>query len=154
MTYSASHIILSELRDRDKLSPSTRAYFRQRQRNRLHNLVLKKFREASNESGLTRAKLARRMGRAPEAITRLLQSPGNWRLDTLSDMLLAIAGEEIDDSSTSPVHRPKRNYSPSTGASPKDAITRINKDIKPSLIAQNKGIENIHKQLNKNFEPA
>ncbi len=111
--YSMSPIIRNELQDRDKLSPTTRAYFRQRQRNRLHDLVLRKFREASKEDGLTRANLARRMGRAPAVVTRLLQSPGNWRLDTLSDMLLAIAGEEIEVASVSPLSRPKRSYDPS-----------------------------------------
>jgi plasmid maintenance system antidote protein VapI len=111
--YSASHIVRNELQNPESLSPATRAYFRQRQRNRLHNLVLNKFIEASKKDGLTRAKLARRMGRAPAVVTRLLQSPGNWRLDTLSDMLLAIAGEEIEAVSISPLSRPKRSHDPS-----------------------------------------
>jgi transcriptional regulator with XRE-family HTH domain len=43
--------------------------------------------------GLTKATLARRLGKAPEQITRWLASPGNLRLDTVSDILLAMRHE-------------------------------------------------------------
>ncbi|MEC7593676.1 MAG: hypothetical protein VYA64_09600, partial [Pseudomonadota bacterium] len=46
------------------------------------------------KSGLTQAELARRMGRRPEVVSRMLGAPGNWRLDTVSDLLFAISGAE------------------------------------------------------------
>jgi hypothetical protein len=125
MTYSASHTIQSELENLSTLSRGTRAYFQQRQRNRFHSLVVKKFKEAQTRNGLTKAELARRMGKAPEVVTRLIQSPGNWRLDTLSDALLAIAGEEIEATSISPLSRPARNYDPAH-----DLESKINKPSK------------------------
>jgi hypothetical protein len=111
------------LNDLDNLSRGTRAYFQQRQKNRLYNLVMSKFKAAQETDGLTRAKLARRMGRRPEVVTRWLRSPGNWRLDTLSDFLLAICGEEIDDSSSSPLARPARNYSANSSINPNNRVS-------------------------------
>jgi hypothetical protein len=104
---SATRSLRSEHADLDTLSAPTRAYFRARLKNRLYDLVLTKF---AAQSGLTRAILARRMGKKPEVVSRLLGAPGNWTLDTVSDLLLAIAGEELDATSTNPQSRPPRNY--------------------------------------------
>jgi hypothetical protein len=49
------------------------------------------------------------MGRRPEVVTRLLGSPGNWTIATISDLLLAIAGEELDATSSNPLDKPPRN---------------------------------------------
>ena len=81
---------LTPPRDGQKTPFVTLAYFRQRQRNRLFDLVHAEFRK----SGLTQAELARRMGRRPEVVSRMLGAPGNWRLDTVSDLLFAISGAE------------------------------------------------------------
>jgi hypothetical protein len=109
VTISAKSIILSETASR-AFSPGTLVYYRARFRNRLYDLVLSKFRQAEANEGLTRAELARRTGRRPEVVTRLLGAPGNWRLDTVSDLLMGIAGEELDATSSSPLTRPPRNY--------------------------------------------
>lgn len=109
MTTSAQNIILSETASR-AFSPGTLAYYRARFRNRLYDLVLSKFREAEADEGLNRAELARRIGKRPEVLTRLLGAPGNWRLDTVSDLLMGIAGEELDATASSPLARPPRNY--------------------------------------------
>lgn len=63
---------------------------------------MRKFRERRDTEGLTQSQLAQRMGKRPDALSRLLARPSNWTLDTLSDFLLAIAGEEIDATSSSP----------------------------------------------------
>lgn len=68
----------------------TLGYFRGRNRWRIYEFVLSEFRE----SGLTQAELAKRLGRRPEIISRLLGAPGNWGLDTISDLLLAISDAE------------------------------------------------------------
>jgi hypothetical protein len=106
---SLANTISFQKKNRDALDVGTRAFFRARLRNRLYNLVLTKFEERKASEGLTRAQLARRMGKKPEVVTRLLGAPGNWGLDTVSDLLLAIAGEELDGSSSDPEKRPPMN---------------------------------------------
>jgi len=59
---------LTPPRDGQKTPFVTLAYFRQRQRNRLFDLVHAEFRK----SGLTQAELARRMGRRSEVVCRML----------------------------------------------------------------------------------
>lgn len=71
-----------------------RAYFGQRFRNRVHSLLLERFREAQNH-GLTKAELARRIGRPPEMVHRWLAAPRNLTLDTMCELLLGICGEEF-----------------------------------------------------------
>jgi hypothetical protein len=93
------------------LSAGTRAFFQARLKRRLYTLVLEKFKEAASE-GLTKAELARRTGRKPEVITRFMQTPSNWRLDTVSDLLLGICGEELIVSTRSPAKASPRNHEP------------------------------------------
>lgn len=90
--------------DRDALPPGKFAYFRERQRNRLHEVVLREF----LRSKLTKAELARRMGKKPEQVTRWLAAPGNWTLDTVSDLLLAISAGELAIDVSYPFERSER----------------------------------------------
>ena len=73
--------------------------------------------------GFTRADLARRLGKRPEQVTRWLAGPGNLKIDTLSDLLLAMGHElvievrPIDnrlraDPETEPVTQRHRRSSP------------------------------------------
>jgi hypothetical protein len=96
----------SEIRGQAPLSIGMLAYFRERQRNRIHELVLREF----LKSGLTKTQLAHRMGRSPARITKWLAAPGNWELDTVSDFLLAIGGAELEPSLGYPFEQAKRNY--------------------------------------------
>ena len=75
--------------DPSLLSKKQVGYYRARLRNRIYQLVLL----GLEASGLTRAEIARRIYKRPEQITRLLGAPGNWTLDTVSDLLLAIGCE-------------------------------------------------------------
>jgi hypothetical protein len=86
-----------------------RAYLHARLRNRIYSFVLKKFMEKEKSEGLTKAELARRIGRKPEIITRLLGAPGNWTLETISDLLVGIAGEELELASSPLIGRTPRN---------------------------------------------
>jgi hypothetical protein len=104
---SATHTILSDV-DSRTLSPAARSYFRSRLRSRLYNLIMSKFRSAPD---LTKAELGRRVGKRPEVITRLLGAPGNWTLETVSDLLMGIAGEELMAETASPLTGADRNYS-------------------------------------------
>jgi hypothetical protein len=108
MNMSASTSFLYEIESGGEMPiPAGKlAFFQARLRNRLYDFILEKF----EGSELTRAQLARRIGRRPEIITRLLASPGNWTLDTVSDLLLGIAGEELQLNASAPAGKARRNY--------------------------------------------
>ena len=86
-----------------------RAYFQQRLQNRVFNFILKKF-ISGQEHGLTKAVLARRIGKTPDLINRWLGAPSNLTTDTISDLLLGIAGEEVELLSK-PLAHINHNYS-------------------------------------------
>src|SRR6516225_3221113 len=71
-----------------------RVYFQTRSRNRLFDYILGRFFQ-QQEKGLTKAKLARRIGKPPEMINRWLGAPSNLTLDSISDLLLGICAEEL-----------------------------------------------------------
>jgi hypothetical protein len=80
--------VLAKPEGSNKISAGTLGYIRARNRQRAFNLVIREFKK----SGLTQADLARRLGKAPEIVSRLLSRPCNWELDTFSDLLFAISG--------------------------------------------------------------
>jgi hypothetical protein len=87
-----------------------RAYFAQRLRIRVFNFILEKF-VAAQEQGLTKAHLSRRIGKTPDLINRWLAAPANLTIDTISDLLLGISGEELELHSSSPFNQTQNNYS-------------------------------------------
>lgn len=87
-----------------------RAYFQERARIRLFNFLLDKFVEGQAE-GLTKAALARRIGKTPDVVNRWLGAPSNLTINTVSDLLLGIASEEIEFNSSSPLGNVEHNYS-------------------------------------------
>jgi hypothetical protein len=111
---SSRTITAKELERNDPLSVGTREYFRARLRNRLYDFIVSKYAAREKAGGLTQRALAARIRRRPEVINRLLAAPGNWTLDTVSDLLLGIGPEELDMNSTPVVGRAPRN---SSGAS-------------------------------------
>lgn len=92
----------------ERISAGHRAYFRARFRNRLHAAVLSCFMDASCQDGLTKATISRRLGKRPEQITRWLGAPGNWTLDSISDLLLAM-NCELNVATNSLCDRPASN---------------------------------------------
>lgn len=109
MKSSQETSLLSEVLNGKPISVGTLSYFRARLKNRLFDLVLRKFLEREARDGLTKAELARRLGKRPEVITRLLAAPGNWELETVSDLLLGISAEELTATS-SRLEKPQVNY--------------------------------------------
>ncbi len=93
MTTSRQTPFLSEIQDGGPIPLGKLAFFRERFRDRLYELVLSEF-LAREAEGLTKAEVARRIGRRPEQVTRWLGAPGNWTLETVSDLLLAISAAE------------------------------------------------------------
>ena len=94
MRTSRNTSILSEVLTGDRIPLGTLSYFRERFRDRLYDLVLSEFHRRAVERGMTKAEVARRIGRRPEQITRWFGAPGNWTLETVSDLLLAVAKAE------------------------------------------------------------
>lgn len=72
----------------DKVSRGTLRYIHGRNRQRAFDLVTREFKK----SGITQAALARRLGKAPEVICRLLARPRNWELDTFAELMFGISG--------------------------------------------------------------
>jgi hypothetical protein len=75
---------------RERINVGILAYMRERHRGRAYSVVIDEF----ERSGISQAILAARLGKAPEVISRWLSTPGNWTLDTESDLLFGISGSE------------------------------------------------------------
>jgi hypothetical protein len=101
---------LSEISSGEAIPLGKLAYFRERFRDRLYELVVSEFLKKERSKELTRADLARLIGRKPEQITRWLGAPGNWTLETVSDLLLAISKAELNFELVSLENRAVRNY--------------------------------------------
>jgi hypothetical protein len=76
----------------------------------LYELVVSEFLKKERAGELSRADLARRIGRKPEQITRWLGAPGNWTIETVSDLLLAISKAELNFELSPLENRAPRNY--------------------------------------------
>lgn len=84
---------LSEILSGQPIPIGKLAYFRARLSNKIHELVLSEFMRLEQENKITKAELARRIGRKPEQVTRWLGAPGNWTSETFSDLLLGMGCE-------------------------------------------------------------
>ena len=93
MTTSQPTPFLSEIIEGARIPEEKLAYFRSRLKNRLHAMVLFQFVSLERDRNFTKAELARRLGKKPEQITRWLGAPGNWTIDTISDLLLGMGHE-------------------------------------------------------------
>jgi hypothetical protein len=90
---------------------SKRVYFQTRLRNRLFDYIVGRF-VREQKRGLTKAALARRIGKSPEVINRWLGSPSNLETDSISDLLLGICAEELTPQSESLLNQEPRNWTP------------------------------------------
>ena len=75
------------------LTVGDKAYYAERLRMRLYEAVLTAFEDEARAGRVTKAGLARRLKKDPAQITRWLSGPSNWRIDTISDLLLALDAE-------------------------------------------------------------
>lgn len=71
------------------MTPKEKGYFQARLKNRLHEVVLEEF----MKSDLTQRDIAKELGVSPAMVSRLLGAPGNWEIETVSDLLLAMGCE-------------------------------------------------------------
>lgn len=101
--------VKSEIAGNGPLSDYALGYLNERVRNSFYDYVLRRFHEAAERDGLTKAKLAKRLGIAPARVTRILGAPGNWTLDTVSGLLVGICREELQPRSESYLGHAPRN---------------------------------------------
>ena len=94
MSTSAKPHFLSEILEGKPIPKGKLAFFQERFRDHLYELVVSEFLKREQAGVLTKAAVAHRLGKDPSQITRWLGAPGNWELDTVSDLLLAIAQAE------------------------------------------------------------
>jgi plasmid maintenance system antidote protein VapI len=93
MTTSQKQLSLTDILEGHPIPAGTLEYFRARLRSKFHQLVLDEFLRQEDSSGLTKAELARRIGKGAHQVNRWLGAPGNWTLQTVSDLLLAMGSE-------------------------------------------------------------
>lgn len=96
--------LLSDLSG-DRIPLGTIAYVGQRAKNSYYSYVIDKFRDAN----ITKADLARRIGKEPARVNRLLANPGNWTIETIAELLAGICAEEVVPDSLPFAGRPPRN---------------------------------------------
>ncbi len=89
----------------ERVPYATQGYMRSRFRNHVHSLLLRELKK----SGLTQAQLARRAGKRPDIVCRLIGTPANIELNTLSDLLFAMGGGEPRMAVAYPLEAPPRN---------------------------------------------
>jgi hypothetical protein len=107
VTTSQPTLSLSKPEGDERIPVGTLGYFEARNRNRLYEVVLNEF----LRSGISQATLARRLGKNPDVVCRWLGAPGNWTLDTVTDLLFAISGAEPEYRLAYPLDGATRNYS-------------------------------------------
>jgi hypothetical protein len=95
--------------DGPQIPPAKLAYFQERFRDRVFEFIVGLF-LAEQQRGLTKAKLGRRIGKKAEVINRWLGAPSNLTLDTVSDLLIGIAAQELTLGSVSLLGRAPVNY--------------------------------------------
>lgn len=62
-----------------------------------------------DKAGLPRKSLAKRLGMDEGQLSRLLGSPGNWRLETIAKLFWAISGGRVKFALDYPMQKGKRN---------------------------------------------
>lgn len=97
--------LLSKPEAGQRVAATAFAYMRARARRRAYNLVIKEFKK----SGITKAELARRLGKGAPEVSRMLGGPANWTIQTVADLLFAISGAEPTWDIAYPLDRPARN---------------------------------------------
>ncbi|MCR6734371.1 MAG: helix-turn-helix transcriptional regulator [Afipia sp.] len=89
----------------ERIPLETLGYLRARAKRQAFDLVIKQFKK----SGLTKAELARRLGKGAPEISRMLGGPANWTIATVADLLFAIGGGVPTWDVSFPATKAKRN---------------------------------------------
>jgi hypothetical protein len=119
--------LLSKPESGRRVAATAFAYMRARAKRRAYNLVIKEFKK----SGITKAELARRLGKGAPEVSRMLGGPANWTIQTVADLLFAISGGEPTWDIAYPLDRPARNDTQP------EWIARDFREVKPFAISSN-----------------
>lgn len=79
---------LSKPSGRDRIPETTFAYLQTKSQMQAFTLVWSEFKK----SGISQSDLAGRLGKGTDRVCKLLAAPGNWTLDTITELLFAING--------------------------------------------------------------
>jgi hypothetical protein len=104
-TSSRKKSFLSKPEGREPVDIGTLSYFRQRNKGLMYDVVINEF----EKSGISQTDLAARLKRGTDQVSRWLGSPGNWTLDSTSDLLFAISGAAPTYGVDYPLNMPIRN---------------------------------------------
>ena len=117
-----------------RVAQTALAYMRARAKRRAYDLVIKEFKR----SGITKAELARRLGKGAPEISRMLGGPANWTIQTVADLLFAISGAEPTWSVAYSLDRPARN------ATRPEWVTDVQvadlRELKPFAVSKSKDV--------------
>ncbi len=83
----------------DPITPLTdeqKAYARTATRLKVAASVWKLFDSLRREKGWTQERLAKRLGKNKSQVSRMLNGPGNWTLDTVADLLEAMDAKIVE----------------------------------------------------------
>lgn len=123
----------------DRVPVGDLAYFQARNKNRVYDIVIKEF----LESGITQAQLARRLGKGTDRVCKILGAPGNWTLDTVSDLMFAISGAELEYAVSPILDRSVRNSIESDWMSANSGSSAVLLDV-PQNIPPTGASEEVH----------
>jgi len=98
--------VSADLEASGRISPKSLAYLAERARSNCYDYIMRRF----GSSKLTKAELARRIGKDPAQINRMLATSGNWTIGTMAELLAAISEEEFIPSSSPLAGRAPRNF--------------------------------------------
>jgi hypothetical protein len=92
-----------------------------RAKRRAYNLVIREFKK----SGISKAELARRLGKGADRVSKMLAGPGNWTIATVSELLFAICGGEPKWDLAFPLDKAKRNDTRPEWLTPDSPLMKI-----------------------------
>jgi hypothetical protein len=90
----------------ERVPVETYSYFRARAKRFAYELAIKEF----EKSNISKATLARRLGKGADRVSKMLAGPGNWTIDTLADLFFATSGGMPTFGVVHPLDQPIRNF--------------------------------------------
>jgi hypothetical protein len=90
----------------ERVPADTRDYLRARAKRHAYDLIMREL----AKSGISRAELARRLGKGADRVSKMLGGPSNWTIITLADLLFAINAGVPKYSVDYPLERKPRNF--------------------------------------------
>jgi transcriptional regulator with XRE-family HTH domain len=146
----------------EPISKRELGYYRQRLLHTVFEKIITAFAERAEKNGLTKARVAKLLGKDPGQLNRTLSMPSNMTLEMLADLALAMGCEpdiELQKFEDAPrhnfVHSSMTSYTPATSMRPAIGSSSFYTDNNSALIpGENRNLTNIALPLKHNLEPA